>query len=132
MFKSAILGSKALHKHHFVKVVVTEQKGRGDWDQPLQIGLKSSRNQQRKGGLAAALPLAESTIWAFECVPGANEKKIKREAFLVVIKNKCNIKQQEVKRALNCRHEKQATHQRPGVVCSCSSPHPLSPERVKD
>lgn len=55
MFKSSVLGSKAVHKHHFVEVVVTKQKPRGGnkyW--LLKIGLKSSRNQ--KGSKVWRLP----------------------------------------------------------------------------
>lgn len=55
MLKSSGLGSKALHKHHFVKVVVTKQKGKGGnqyW--LLKIGFKSSRNQ--KGSKVWQLP----------------------------------------------------------------------------
>lgn len=64
------------YANHLVKVVVTKEKGKGgegkNWDRLLKIGLKASRNQQKKQGLAAALLLAESTIWAFKHVPSAN------------------------------------------------------------
>lgn len=55
MLQSSVLGSKALHKHHFVEVVVTKQKGKGgNQYQLLKIGPKSSRKQ--KGSKVWHLP----------------------------------------------------------------------------